>query len=82
MVGVMKFYIKAEDILNKLSKEDREKYDQCFIIDVIRDSWGQGIEISCIAVSDKDEIKDLGKKDYYIYKFFDDGEISLDVKEE
>lgn len=51
MYGV-KVYITPDDILNKLSDRDRERFNKCIFTDVIKDMDG-GIEISCLLFDDQ-----------------------------
>ena len=50
MYGV-KVYITPEDVLNKLSTNDRNKFDQCVFTDVVKSIDGS-IEISCLLFND------------------------------
>lgn len=48
----VKVYIKPEDILNKLSEKDRDRFNKCVFTDVVKDMDG-GVEISCLLFDDK-----------------------------
>ena len=64
------FYIEPQDILNRLSEEDRERFNHCVFYDVQRDMTG--LRITCLLIEDKDvnEAK-------YSYRFFDENTIEL-----
>ena len=51
MYGV-KVYITPDDILNRLSDRDRERFNKCVFTDVAKDTHN-GIEISCLLFDDK-----------------------------
>ena len=52
MYGVQ-VYIKPQDIIDKLSKEDKKRFNQCVFTDVIREPYG-GITIECVLFDDPD----------------------------
>lgn len=49
-------YIEPKDILNKLSDEDREKFNTCVFTDVHRESDGS-VTIDCIVFNDTEPDK-------------------------
>lgn len=44
-------YIAPEDIIDKLSDEDKKKFNQCVFTDVYKDRFG-GITIDCVVFND------------------------------
>ena len=46
-------YITPEDIIDKLSDEDKERFNQCVFTDVTRESDGS-ITIDCVVFNDPD----------------------------
>ena len=46
-------YIDPEDILERLSDEDKKRFNQCVFTDVHRDQFG-GITIDCVLFNDPD----------------------------
>ena len=63
----LKVYIEPKDILNKLSDEDKERFNQCVFTNVIRCMDGS-VEIECVLFNDQDE----DKKSPYRHKCFGD----------
>ena len=63
MYGVS-VYIEPKDVLNKLSEEDKKRFNQCVFTDVVKDSYGGGVTIHCILFNDEDEMQESG----YRYK--------------
>lgn len=49
----LQVYITPEDIIDKLSNEDKERFNQCVFTDVHRDMDG-GITIDCVVFDDPD----------------------------
>ena len=69
----VKVYIKPEDVLNKLSEKDRNRFDTCMFTDVVKDTYG-GIEIECLLFNDDT----MFKEDEYRYRLScDDSKIEL-----
>jgi hypothetical protein len=63
-------YIKPEDILNKLSEEDRSRFNRCVFTDV--EKWVDGsIEISCLLFNDDKSEKAEGRWYHKSTKAFD-----------
>ena len=52
MYGV-RVYIKPQDIIDKLSDEDKERFNQCVFTDVTKGVDGS-IEIDCVLFDDPD----------------------------
>lgn len=48
----LKVYITPEDILDKLSYDDKERFNNCVFTDVIKEADGS-IEITCLLFDDK-----------------------------
>ena len=46
-------YITPEDIIDRLSEEDKKRFNQCVFTDIIRDMNG-GITIDCVVFNDPD----------------------------
>ena len=53
MYGVT-FYIKPEDILDKLSEEDKARFNQCVFYDINKNLDGS-INIDCLLFNDRDK---------------------------
>ena len=49
----LKVYIRPEDIIDKLSDEDKARFNQCVCTDVTRETDGS-ITIDCIVFDDPD----------------------------
>lgn len=49
----LKVYITPEDIIDKLSDEDKERFNQCVFTDVTREMDGS-ITIDCVVFDDPD----------------------------
>lgn len=49
----LQIYITPEDIIDKLSDEDKKRFNQCVFTDVIRERDG-GITIDCVVFDDTD----------------------------
>lgn len=47
-------YIEPKDVLERLSEEDKARFNQCIFTDVIRDKYGDSIEIHCVLFNDTD----------------------------
>jgi hypothetical protein len=73
----VKVYLTAEDIYDKLSDEDKKRFNKAIITDVTRDS-DMSVGITCILVNDC-PIEDDGKYDlengrmHVRTKYVDDG---------
>lgn len=63
MYGVS-VYIEPKDVLEKLSEEDKKRFNQCVFTDVARDPYGGGVELNCLLFNDEDEMEQSG----YRYK--------------
>lgn len=59
MYGVS-VYIEPKDVLDKLSEEDKQRFNQCVFTDIDKDPYGGGITIHCILFNDEDEFKEFG----------------------
>lgn len=49
----LKVYITPEDVIDKLSDEDKKRFNQCVFTDVIRERDGS-ITIDCVVLDDPD----------------------------
>ena len=65
-------YIEPEDILDRLSDEDKARFNQCVFTDVHRDLDG-GITIDCIVFDDPDPYV----KEKHRQKYFSDGSLTV-----
>jgi hypothetical protein len=72
----MKVYIKPQDIIDQLSDEDKQRFNQCIFTDVARDPFGE-IEISCVLLKDPDSYVELRHRQRY----FGDSELTVDEVE-
>ena len=68
----VKFYIEPQDVLNRLSEEDRERFNHCIFSSVDKERDGT-LTITCTLFNDKD----IDQESQYRYKYCDDGEIKL-----
>ena len=69
----LKVYLEPKDILERLSEEDRARFNQCVFYDVSKNMDGS-IEIDCRLFNDSDAYTGSG----YRYKYCGDaGEIKL-----
>ena len=74
MLYGVKVYIEPEDILNKLSKEDRNRFNRCVFTDV--EKWVDGsVEISCLLFNDEGSEKTDGR-----YRLFKEDGLILPTK--
>ena len=64
-------YIDPEDILERLSDEDKARFNQCVFTDVHRDRFG-GITIDCVVFNDPDA-NEGEPFDGYRQKYFSKG---------
>ena len=69
----LQVYITPDDIINKLSEEDKARFNQCVFTDVTKDSDG-GITIDCIVFEDSDPYVAAKHRQ----KFFDEGMLVVD----
>ena len=68
----LKVYITPEDIIDKLSDEDKERFNQCVFTDVTKETDGS-ITIDCIVFDDPDPyVRQQHRQKYF-------GEGSLEV---
>ncbi len=66
-------YITPEDIINKLSDEDKERFNQCVFTDVRRERDGS-ITIDCLVFDDPDSYVGEGHRQRYC-----DSNLSVDI---
>ena len=59
MYGVS-VYIEPEDVINKLSEEERKCFNKCVFTDVVRDPYGGGLTIYCMLFNSEEEINTAG----------------------
>ena len=59
MYGIS-FYIEPKDVLEKLSKEDQMRFNQCVFTDVAKDPYGGGVTIDCVLFNDEDGMQESG----------------------
>ena len=55
MYGVS-VYIEPEDVIKKLSEEERKCFNKCVFTDVIKDPYGGGLTIYCMLFNSEEEI--------------------------
>ena len=68
----LRVYITPEDIIDKLSDEDKKRFNQCVFTDVHRDRLG-GITIDCVVFNDPDPYVEAK----YRQKYFGDGSLEV-----
>lgn len=66
----LKFYITPEDIHNKLSEEEKKKFNRCVPIDVHREENGI-VEMTYILFKDEEEVVQR-QSDQPRHRFFND----------
>lgn len=68
----VKVYIKPEDVIDKLSDEDKAIFNQCVFTDVVKEMDGS-ITIDCVVFNDPDPyVKEKHRQRYF-------GEGSIEV---
>ena len=50
----LKVYIEPKDIIDRLSDEDKKRFNQCVFTDITKDIFSGGITIDCVLFDDKD----------------------------
>ena len=70
----LRVYITPDDILAKLSNEDKERFNQCVITDVEKDRDGS-VNICCIVFHDSDPYVEAK----YRQRYFDDSELNAQI---
>lgn len=70
----LKVYITPDDIIDKLSNEDKERFNQCVFTDVIREADGS-ITIDCVVFDDPDPYV----KAKHRQKYFDEGSLEVNT---
>lgn len=68
--------INPEDILDRLSDEDKARFNQCVFTDVHRDRFG-GITIDCVVFNDPDA-DESEPFDKYKQRYFSKGYFAVD----
>lgn len=71
-------YLTADDIYEKLSEDDKKRFNKAFIVGVESDWQSNGVDIACVLVNDCPIEIDKNEKheEAYRYKALDDGEIT------
>ena len=60
----LKVYITPEDIINKLSDEDKKRFNQCVFTDATRERDGS-ITIDCVVFDDQDPyVREMHRQRY------------------
>ena len=72
MYGVQ-VYIKPQDIIDKLSDEDKKRFNQCVFTDVVREPYGD-ITIECVLFDDPDPYVRAKHRQRY----FSEGSLEVD----
>lgn len=68
----LKVYITPEDIIDRLSDEDKKRFNQCVFTNVVRENDGS-ITIDCVVFDDPDPyVRQQHRQKYF-------GECSLEV---
>ena len=65
-------YIEPKDILDKLSEEDKKRFNQCVFTDIVKDPYGGGVTIDCVLFNDENK----PNEEKYRYRYSND-EIKL-----
>ena len=60
----LKVYITPEDIIDKLSDDDKERFNQCVFTDVIKEKDGS-ITIDCVLFNDSDSYVEMQHRQKY-----------------
>ena len=68
----LKVYITPEDIIDRLSDEDKVKFNQCVFTDVAREADGS-ITIDCVVFDDQDQYVRAKHRQ----KYFSEGSIRV-----
>ena len=66
-------YITPEDIIDKLSDEDKKRFNQCVFTDVVRGRDGS-ITIDCVVFDDPDPYV----KEKHRQKYFSEGSLEVE----
>lgn len=69
----LKVYITPEDIIDKLSDEDKERFNQCVFTDVTKGTDGS-ITIDCVVFDDPDPYV----KEKHRQKYFSEGSLEVE----
>lgn len=65
----LKVYITPDDIIERLSDEDKANFNQCVFTDITRDVYG-GITIDCVVFNDPDPyVKERHRQKYFSQGF-------------
>ena len=67
-------YITPEDIIDKLSDEDKKRFNQCVFTDVERNRDGS-ITIDCVVFDDPDPYVRSKRR----YRYFSEGSLEVDT---
>ena len=68
-------YITPEDIIDKLSDEDKERFNQCVFTDVRRERDGS-ITIDCVVFNDSDSYL---KGNMHRQRYSENAELTVDI---
>ena len=71
----LRVYIEPKDILNKLSEEDRERFNACVFTDVHREQDGS-ITIDCVVFDDPDPSKYVNQP--HRQNYFTEGSLEVE----
>jgi hypothetical protein len=73
----LRVYITPEDIIDKLSDEDKKRFNQCVFTDVTRGADGS-ITIDCVVFDDPDPYVRAKHRQ----KYFGEGSLEIDAAKE
>lgn len=69
----LKVYITPEDIIAKLSDEDKKRFNQCIFIDIAKGNDGS-ITIDCVVFNDTDPYVEAKHRQ----KYFEEGSLKVE----
>lgn len=69
----LKVYITPEDIIDKLSDEDKKRFNQCVFTDIAKERDGS-ITIDCVVFNDSDPYVESNHRQ----KYFGEGSLKVD----
>ncbi len=69
----LKVYITPDDIIAKLSDEDKKRFNQCVFTDIAKERDGS-ITIDCVVFNDSDPYVEANHRQ----KYFDEGSLKVD----
>lgn len=70
----LKVYITPQDVIDKLSDKDKERFNQCVFTDVVKGADGS-IEIDCVLFDDPDPYVVAKHR----YRYFGEGSMEIET---